>query len=176
MTPRSCLRWKPTGKIFKSVGLRWVPTGKIFTSNTTKVDGEPTSGSNEDITNQYECEQTLDVSAGTLNLSAELGIHNHRNEPSSSKLVSNVVPSADTTAPSKQELDLLFGPLYDEFFNAGTSSANKSSSPIDNSKQQDTPPLVIAQSTKELFTPTTTVTAEDNMKIFLKKKKKNTKI
>ncbi|GJW71344.1 hypothetical protein Tco_0128261 [Tanacetum coccineum] len=70
MTPRSCLRWKPTGKIFKTVGLRWVPTGKIFTSSTTKVDSEPTNGSNEDITNQYECEQTLDVSAGTLNLSA----------------------------------------------------------------------------------------------------------
>ncbi|GJR22495.1 hypothetical protein Tco_0971022 [Tanacetum coccineum] len=70
MTPRSCLRWKPTGKIFKTVGLRWVPTGKIFTSSTTKVDSEPTNGSNEDITNQYECEQTLYVSACTLNLSA----------------------------------------------------------------------------------------------------------
>ncbi|GKB61956.1 hypothetical protein Tco_0918142 [Tanacetum coccineum] len=72
MTPRSCLRWKPTGKIFKTVGLRWVPTGKIFNSSTTKVDSEPTNGSNEYITNQYECEQTLDVSAGTLNLSAGL--------------------------------------------------------------------------------------------------------
>nr|GEX72028.1 ribonuclease H-like domain-containing protein [Tanacetum cinerariifolium] len=30
-----------------------------------------------------------------------------------------VSPSADITAPSQQELDLLFGPLYDEFFNAG---------------------------------------------------------
>ncbi|GJS94649.1 hypothetical protein Tco_0801617 [Tanacetum coccineum] len=58
MTPRSGLKWKPTGKIFKTVGLRWVPTGKIFTSSTTKVDSEPQNGSNEDITNQYECEQT----------------------------------------------------------------------------------------------------------------------
>ncbi|GJU53671.1 hypothetical protein Tco_1227385 [Tanacetum coccineum] len=131
MTSRSCLRWKPTGKIFKAVGLRWVPTGKIFTSSTTKVDSDPTNGSNEDITNQYECEQALDVSAGTLNLSAgtsfnhkkeglrvcsELGIHDHSNEPSSSKLVPKVIPLADTTAPSKQELDLLFGPLYDEYF------------------------------------------------------------
>ncbi|GJT26932.1 hypothetical protein Tco_0907207 [Tanacetum coccineum] len=70
MTPRSFLRWKPTGKIFKTVGLRWVPTGKIFTSSTTKLDSEPTNGSYEDTTNQYEYEQTLDVSAGTLNLSA----------------------------------------------------------------------------------------------------------
>nr|GEU78033.1 hypothetical protein [Tanacetum cinerariifolium] len=70
MNPRSCLKWKPTGKIFKTVGLRWVPTEKIFTSSITKVDSEPTNGSDEDITNQYEYEQTLDVSAGTLNLSA----------------------------------------------------------------------------------------------------------
>nr|GEX99462.1 hypothetical protein [Tanacetum cinerariifolium] len=69
MTPRSCLRWQPTGKIFKTVGLRWVPTRKIFASSTTKVDGEPLNGSNAYITNQNECEQTLNVSAGTLDLS-----------------------------------------------------------------------------------------------------------
>nr|GEW41990.1 putative reverse transcriptase domain-containing protein [Tanacetum cinerariifolium] len=105
MTPRSCL-------------------------STTKVDNEPLNGSNADITNQYECEQTLDVSAGTLNLSTctsfnskeeglrvwllkrqisnkpglqgilsdvqemtsdhnslELGLHDHSNEPCSSKVV-----------------------------------------------------------------------------------------
>ncbi|GJY28570.1 hypothetical protein Tco_0404337 [Tanacetum coccineum] len=44
MTPRSCLRWKPTGKIFKTVGLRWIPTGKIFKFSTTKVDKEPPHG------------------------------------------------------------------------------------------------------------------------------------
>nr|GEV43747.1 hypothetical protein [Tanacetum cinerariifolium] len=94
MTPRSCLRWKVTGRIFKAVGLRWVPTGKIFTSSTNEVESEPPNGSNEDITNHNECEQTLDVSAGTLNLSTELGIHDHNNEQSSSKLIP-VVPSAD---------------------------------------------------------------------------------
>nr|GEU63385.1 hypothetical protein [Tanacetum cinerariifolium] len=78
----------------ETFGLRWVPTRKILTSSTTKVDSKPTNGSNKDITDQYEYEQTLDVSAGTLNLSAELGIHDHSNEPSSSKLVSKVVPSA----------------------------------------------------------------------------------
>ncbi|GJZ06159.1 hypothetical protein Tco_0539952 [Tanacetum coccineum] len=58
---RSCLRWKPTGRIFKTVGLRWVPTGKIFTDSTTKVDSEPPNGSNDDITNPYECDQTLNT-------------------------------------------------------------------------------------------------------------------
>ncbi|GJV14842.1 hypothetical protein Tco_1360165 [Tanacetum coccineum] len=77
------------------------------------VDSEPITGSNEDITNQYEYEQTLNVSAGTLNLSAdhnssELEIHDHSNKPSSSKLVPKVVPPADKTATSRQELELLF--------------------------------------------------------------------
>ncbi|GJZ80032.1 hypothetical protein Tco_0644869 [Tanacetum coccineum] len=66
MTPRSCLRWKPTGRVFKNVVLRWVLTGKTFSSSTTKVDSEPPNGSNADITNQCESEQALDVSAGTL--------------------------------------------------------------------------------------------------------------
>ncbi|GJY91908.1 hypothetical protein Tco_0507690 [Tanacetum coccineum] len=41
-SPRSDLRWKPTGRIFKSVGLKWIPTGKLFDSCTSKVDSEPT--------------------------------------------------------------------------------------------------------------------------------------
>ncbi|GJU96928.1 hypothetical protein Tco_1326199 [Tanacetum coccineum] len=66
MNPRSCLRWKPTGRIFKTIGLRWVPTRKIFAFSTNKVDSEPPNGSKEDITNQCESEQALNVSAGTL--------------------------------------------------------------------------------------------------------------
>nr|GEV41749.1 retrovirus-related Pol polyprotein from transposon TNT 1-94 [Tanacetum cinerariifolium] len=38
----------------------------------------------------------------------------------------NVSPSADTTAPSQQELDLLFGPLYDEIFTAEQVHGNPS--------------------------------------------------
>nr|GEV60918.1 hypothetical protein [Tanacetum cinerariifolium] len=148
MTPRSCLKWKPTGKIFKTVSLKWVPTGKIFTCSTTKVDNEPTNSSNKDITNQCEYEQTLDVSADTtISSQQELDllfgplynefftadcnsdpndkgectfqINDHNNELSSSKLFPEVVPSADTTVSSQQELDLLFGPLYNEFLTAG---------------------------------------------------------
>ncbi|GJS91304.1 hypothetical protein Tco_0773940 [Tanacetum coccineum] len=40
--------------------------------------------------------------------SSELGIHDHNNEQSSSKLVPKVVPQADKTATSRQELELLF--------------------------------------------------------------------
>nr|GEV09922.1 uncharacterized mitochondrial protein AtMg00810-like [Tanacetum cinerariifolium] len=159
--------------------------------STTKVDSEPLNGSNANITNQYECEQTLDVSAGTLNLTAgtsfspkeeglrvcsELGIHDHSNELSSSKLVSKVVPPADKTTtsrqasdynnpdpvcqrqdvssltdvhvPSQQQLDLLFGPLYDEFSNAG-------------SNPQDKQPTTNIQPTSAPSTPTN-VHAEEN--------------
>ncbi|GKB71289.1 retrovirus-related pol polyprotein from transposon TNT 1-94, partial [Tanacetum coccineum] len=73
----------------------------------------------------------------------------------------NVSPSADTTVPSQQELDLLFGPLYDEFFNDGTSRVNKSSSPTDNSAPQDTHPSTNIHPTTEPSTPTN-VHAEEN--------------
>ncbi|GKA81751.1 retrovirus-related pol polyprotein from transposon TNT 1-94 [Tanacetum coccineum] len=43
---------------------------------------------------------------------SELSTHEHSNEPSCLTLVPNVSPSADTTAPSLQELDLVFSPLY----------------------------------------------------------------
>nr|GEU74892.1 hypothetical protein [Tanacetum cinerariifolium] len=56
-------RWKLTGRVFKTIDLRWIPTGKIFTSSTTKVGNELPNGSNEDITNPYECEENLYVSA-----------------------------------------------------------------------------------------------------------------
>ncbi|GJZ16730.1 hypothetical protein Tco_0552853 [Tanacetum coccineum] len=65
MTPRSCLSWKPTGRIFKTIGLRWVPTGKIFAFSTNKVDSEPPNGSIVDIPHIHACEQTLGLSAET---------------------------------------------------------------------------------------------------------------
>ncbi|GJW83108.1 retrovirus-related pol polyprotein from transposon TNT 1-94, partial [Tanacetum coccineum] len=63
--------------------------------------------------------------------------------------------------PQRQKLDLLFGPLYDEFFNAGTSRVNKSSSPTNNSAQQDTLPSTNNHPTTEPSTPTH-VNAEEN--------------
>ncbi|GKA36951.1 retrovirus-related pol polyprotein from transposon TNT 1-94 [Tanacetum coccineum] len=57
--------------------------------------------------------------------------------------------------------NLLFGPLYDEFFNAGNSRVNKSSSPTDNSTQQDTLPSTNIDPTSEPTTPTN-IHAEEN--------------
>ncbi|GJX69618.1 gag-pol polyprotein [Tanacetum coccineum] len=165
------------GRNFKTVGVRWVPTRKIFTSSITKVDSEPLNGSNADITNLYECEQTLDVSVCTLNLSAglapqlqktfdhncsELDIHDHNNEPSSSKLVPNVSPPADKTDSSQLELDFLFSPLFEEYFNAGNQNVSKSSALSDNSTEQETQPTTNVQPTTEPITLTTTVHVEEN--------------
>nr|GEZ14246.1 uncharacterized mitochondrial protein AtMg00810-like [Tanacetum cinerariifolium] len=69
---------------------------------------------------------------------------------------------SDTIAPSQQELDLLFGPLYDEFFTAGTSSVNKSSSPTNNSTQQDTQPLTNVKPTTDSITLTITFHTKKN--------------
>ncbi|GKE11080.1 hypothetical protein Tco_1414631 [Tanacetum coccineum] len=95
--------------------------------------------------------------------SLSIGIHDHGNEPSSSNLVPIVSTPADIYAPSQQELDLLFGPLYDEFFTAGTSSVNNSSSPTDNSTQQDKQPTTNVKPTTEPITPTINVHAEKNI-------------
>nr|GEU91680.1 hypothetical protein [Tanacetum cinerariifolium] len=66
----------------------------------------------------------------------------------------NVSSSEDAHVPSQQELDLLFNPLYDEIFTAGTSSVNKYSSPTKNSNQQDTQLTTNIQPTSETSTPT----------------------
>nr|GEV26303.1 Gag-Pol polyprotein [Tanacetum cinerariifolium] len=59
--------------------------------------------------------------------------------------------SADTSVPSQQELDLLFGPFV-----------NKSSSPTDKYKHRDTPPTTSIQSSSELTNPTNANAKENN--------------
>nr|GEZ18269.1 hypothetical protein [Tanacetum cinerariifolium]GEZ18514.1 hypothetical protein [Tanacetum cinerariifolium] len=62
----------------------------------------------------------------------------------------NVSSSADAHVPSQQELDLLFGPLYDEFFNAG-------------SNLKDTQPTINIQPTSTPSTPTYVHAEENNV-------------
>nr|GFB47760.1 hypothetical protein [Tanacetum cinerariifolium] len=76
--------------------------------------------------------------------------------------IQHVLPLADITVLSQQELDLLFGPSYDEFFNATTLSVNKSSSPTDNCKHQDTPPITNIHSLTKPTNPTNANAEENN--------------
>nr|GEV79276.1 hypothetical protein [Tanacetum cinerariifolium] len=76
----------------------------------------------------------------------------------------------DVPVPLQQELDLLYCPLYDEIFTTGNSSVNKSSSPTNNSNQQDAQPTTNIQPTSEPSTPTYVMLK----KTTLIKQKKNT--
>ncbi|GKE69490.1 hypothetical protein Tco_1527562, partial [Tanacetum coccineum] len=67
----------------------------MFTDNITKVDSEPPNGSSDDITNPYECDQTLNVSAW---------------------LIPNLVPAAPYVPPTNKDLEILFQPMFDESF------------------------------------------------------------
>nr|GFB89708.1 hypothetical protein [Tanacetum cinerariifolium] len=101
ISPRSDLRWQPTGRIFKSVGLRWLPTGKLFDSCTNKVESEPTHGSNVDISKIHECKQTLDLSAVTS-----------INVPKEQSLDVSAVTSINV--PKEQSLDVSAGILWND--------------------------------------------------------------
>ncbi|GJV27871.1 hypothetical protein Tco_1384319 [Tanacetum coccineum] len=129
-SPRSDLRWKPTGRIFKSIGLRWIPTRKLFDSYIRKVDSEPPHGTNVDIPNIHECKQTLD------------------------KFIKQTVTTSN-------ELDLLFGPLFDEYFNGENQVVLKSSAVTTtdaSNKRQQQP-----GSTSSTSTLAITVTANVNV-------------
>ncbi|GKD04100.1 retrovirus-related pol polyprotein from transposon TNT 1-94 [Tanacetum coccineum] len=98
----------------------------MFTDNTTKVDNEPPNGLNGDITNPYECDQTLNVSACTTNSSAgpvpqskercTLQCALSLEEEKSSWLVPNPAPAIPYVPPTNKELELLFQPMFDEYF------------------------------------------------------------
>ncbi|GKE69783.1 hypothetical protein Tco_1527855, partial [Tanacetum coccineum] len=149
-SPRSDLRWKTTGRIFKSFLLRWIPTRKLFESCTSKVDSEPPYGSNVDILNIHECKQTLDVSAGTsINVQKEQSLD-----------LSAEGHQASETVTTSNELDLLFGPLFDEYFNGENQVILKSSAVTTtdaSNKRQQQP-----DSTSSTSTLATTVTANGN--------------
>ncbi|GKB19546.1 hypothetical protein Tco_0853469 [Tanacetum coccineum] len=100
MSPRSGLRWKATGRIFKTISLRWISTGKLLDSCTGKVECEPPHSSNVDISKIHEYKQTLDLSAGT-----------------------------SINVQKKQSIDLSIGkvPLFDEYFNGENQVVSKSS-------------------------------------------------
>ncbi|GJR29881.1 hypothetical protein Tco_1106113 [Tanacetum coccineum] len=156
-SPRSDLRWKPTGIIFKSVSLRWITTGKLFDSCTSKVDSEPPHGSNVDIPNIHECKQTLDVSAGTsINVQKEQSLDlsacnvNKENLKPRSTMSTEVPTSNMIVMTSMPELESLFGPLFEEYFNGENQVVSKSSAvtTADTSdKRQQQPDLTSSTST-----------------------------
>ncbi|GKD62122.1 integrase, catalytic region, zinc finger, CCHC-type containing protein, partial [Tanacetum coccineum] len=76
---------------------------------------------------------TSQLQKNSIHNSTELETHDHSNKPSSSILVPNVSSLADIDAPSLQELDLLFSPLYEEYFTTGSLSVFEPFALSDNS-------------------------------------------
>nr|GFB99956.1 hypothetical protein [Tanacetum cinerariifolium] len=139
ISPRSDLRWQPTGRIFKSVGLRWLPTGKLFDSCTSKVEREPTHGSNIDISNfqickcmyLMECQQGKSQSMATAkaDISETIVKTTTLNHDSLSPAIQRQgkVTQADRTVTTSNELDLLFSLMFDELLNGSSKVVSKSS-------------------------------------------------
>ncbi|GJZ27818.1 hypothetical protein Tco_0572465 [Tanacetum coccineum] len=114
-----------------------IPTGKLFDSCTSKVDSEPPRGSNVDISNTHECKQTLDESAGT-----------------------SINVQKEQILSLSAELESLFGPLFDEYFNGENQVVSKSfavTTADASDKRQQQP-----DSTSSTSTLATTVTADGN--------------
>ncbi|GJY46141.1 hypothetical protein Tco_0435204 [Tanacetum coccineum] len=82
---RPSLKWKAMGRIFSNVRLRWIPIGKLLNSCMSKIK----ASSSQQMTSFCSYNRS------------ELGIHDHNNEPSSSKLVPKVVPLASDKLQSR---------------------------------------------------------------------------
>ncbi|GJX20396.1 hypothetical protein Tco_0223073 [Tanacetum coccineum] len=116
----------------------------MFTDCTTKVDREPPNGSNEDITNTYECDQTLNVSACTLYL----------------RIVPQPPSPTPNVPPTNNDWDTLFCPMFDEYFNPSPSVVQpvlvaaiqevvSTGTPSSTSINQDTPYTSTSQTIQE---------------------------
>ncbi|GJS45553.1 hypothetical protein Tco_0595674 [Tanacetum coccineum] len=131
-----------------------VELGVIQAAGTTRIKGERF--------NEIKEMSETSVANDTLGLVPQRQKASDYDNSGPVPQLQNVSPSADTIVSLRQELDLLFGPLYDEVFTAGTSSVNNSSSPTDNSKQQDTPPTTNIQYSTEPTNPTNVNAKENN--------------
>nr|GEW62022.1 retrovirus-related Pol polyprotein from transposon TNT 1-94 [Tanacetum cinerariifolium] len=158
-THRSCLRWKPTGRIFKTAGLRWIPTGKMLTDSTTKVDSEPPN----EKTQSLVAEKTdISETRGSRNsnvMNTNNGVCRQHFRPSSSKkrqctrpaptnlsprhislgLIPNSVPITPYVPPTNKELEILFQPMFDEYQELSPVLVNSANTPSSTTIDQDAP-------------------------------------
>ncbi|GJT81234.1 integrase, catalytic region, zinc finger, CCHC-type containing protein [Tanacetum coccineum] len=101
-------------------------------------------------------------SKGRLGLAPQQQQASDYDNSSTMPQLQNVSPPTDTSDPSLQDVDLLFSPMYEEYFTAGNQSVSKSFALSDNLQQHDTQPTLNVQPTSELIIPLTNVNAEEN--------------
>ncbi|GJR64446.1 hypothetical protein Tco_0010511 [Tanacetum coccineum] len=90
MNPRSCLRWQLTGRILKTVGLRCTIQCKAGKSQSVVAENAPFL--NVQMTFEQRSSSLVLHQMTSDHNRSELGIQDHSNEQSSSKLVPKVVP------------------------------------------------------------------------------------
>nr|GEW75004.1 hypothetical protein [Tanacetum cinerariifolium] len=148
----------------RSLPSRWIPTGKLFDSCTSKVDSEPPHGSNVDISKIHECKQTLDLSAGiSINVQKEQSLD--LSAVQASLVNVKEVPTTDMIRITTMiELESLFDPSFDEYFNGVNQVVSKSFavSTVDASDKRQQQP----DSTSSTSTLATTVTADGNFNVW----------
>nr|GEV23850.1 hypothetical protein [Tanacetum cinerariifolium] len=113
-----------------------------YVQSLEKELDELQSDKNE-VSNEYDLLLQECLTNSIMCATLKLEIHDHNNEPSSSKLVPNVSPPANKIDPSQQELGFLFSTLFEEYFTAGNQSVSKPSALSDNSTQQDIQPTTV---------------------------------
>ncbi|GJZ83054.1 hypothetical protein Tco_0648227 [Tanacetum coccineum] len=139
------------------------PYKKLFDSYTTRFDSERPTCSNGNIPNIQECRQIMDsmaaekadISETIVKVDSQMMIQ--KNDPRTT--VSTEVHQAAETVTTSKELDLLFGPLFDEYFNGENQVVLKSSAvtTTDASNKRQQP-----DSTSSTSTLATTVTTNGN--------------
>ncbi|GKE42136.1 retrovirus-related pol polyprotein from transposon TNT 1-94, partial [Tanacetum coccineum] len=115
----------------------------ILVGYSTQSKGYPVYNKRTELIVEY-----IHINVDEIKEFTELETHDHSNEPTSSKLVPNVFPTVDTYALSLQELDLLFSPLYEEYFTAGN---QKMITPPTNVNAKDTNTDQAADAQFELY-------------------------
>ncbi|GKA16849.1 hypothetical protein Tco_0696686 [Tanacetum coccineum] len=107
-SPRSDLRWKPTGRIFKTVGLRWVPTGKILASCTSligqqkqRIDFNAVENFIRSLFDEYFNGENLVVSKSSAVTSADASDKRQQQQDSTSS-----ISTLATTVTADENFDL----------------------------------------------------------------------
>ncbi|GJU68592.1 retrovirus-related pol polyprotein from transposon TNT 1-94 [Tanacetum coccineum] len=97
-------------------------------------------------------ETSIDNNTSGLVLERQMTLDYDNSSPAPQ--LQNVSPSADPTSPSQQELDLLFGPLYDELFNAEPTTLTNVNAEENNDNQEEDTQFQQDEFINPLCTPT----------------------
>ncbi|GJR83021.1 hypothetical protein Tco_0153806 [Tanacetum coccineum] len=93
----SCLTWKPKGRNFKTASLRWIPTGTLNLSADNTLGPAPQRKESQQVDQRPE--PTL-LMPGPISLG----------------LVPLPVPATPFVPPTNKELEILFQPMFDDYF------------------------------------------------------------